>query len=158
MCNDSMSQGLKLNVPDTNALISKVRKELKKRLGNENAIVTVGFHEGSHDSISNAELGATLHFGTSKIPARPFLDVGVKTKGVEYTNIIKATLLDGGTLEEALDRVGVVAVAAVQEYMTLLKTPPNAESTIAAKKGKANPLINTGQLRRAVTYKVGEKK
>ena len=54
---------------------------------------------------------------------------------------------------QIIERVGAKAVGGVKSYMTALKEPPNALSTIK-RKGSANPLIDTGELRRAITYKV----
>jgi len=88
-----------------------------------------------------------------KIPARPWLNPGVASGNVEYLAIIEKTIADKGTIEQALNKVGVVAVGKVQKYMTDLRTPPNAASTIK-KKGSSNPLIDSGALRQSVTYKI----
>lgn len=87
------------------------------------------------------------------IPARPWLNPGVASGNTEYLKIIEQTMSDGGTMNMALNRVGVVAVGMVQKYMTDLRTPPNAPSTIK-KKGSSNPLIDSGALRQSVTYKI----
>lgn len=99
-----------------------------------------------------AELGVT---GPHKIniPARPWLKPGVESGNTEYVKIIERTLADGGTPEQALNKVGVVAVGKVKKYMTDLKSPPNAKSTIK-KKGSANPLIDSGAMRASVDYSV----
>lgn len=88
-----------------------------------------------------------------KIPARPWLIPGARSGNDEYLKIIETTIAKGGTAEEALDKVGVVAVAMVQKYMTDLSSPPNAPSTIK-KKGSSNPLIDSGAMRQSVTFKI----
>lgn len=98
------------------------------------------------------ELGVTSPH-VIKIPARPWLNPGVASGNDEYLNIITTTLEKGGTPEQALNKVGVVAVGKVQKYMTDLRSPPNAASTIK-KKGSSNPLIDNGHLRASVTYKI----
>lgn len=119
--------------------------------------VTVGIHEdaGQHESsdLTMVHVGAIQEFGAGNTPARPWLNPGVASGNVEYVSIIEQTLADGGTPEQALNKIGVVAVAKVQKYMTDLRTPPNAPSTIKAK-GSSNPLIDSGALRQSVTYKV----
>jgi hypothetical protein len=102
------------------------------------------------------ELGVT-EAHKIKISARPWLVPGVESGNVEYLKIIQNTVKDGGTLEEALNKVGVVAVAKVQRYMRDLKTPPNSASTIA-RKGSSNPLIDSGALRQSVDYKLQDVK
>ena len=90
------------------------------------------------------------------IPARPWLDVGVAQGNQEYINLIKDVIGDGGTLEKALEQIGTAAVGFTQEYMSDLKSPPNSKSTVA-KKGFNNPLVNSGELRQSVSYKVVNK-
>ena len=53
----------------------------------------------------------------------------------------------------ALETIGGYVATHVQAYMVDLKTPPNAPSTIA-RKGSSNPLIDTGQLKDAITWRV----
>lgn len=55
-----------------------------------------------------------------------------------------------------LTRIGITVQGLVREYMTDLKEPPNHPYTLEKKSPKTNPLINTGELRRAVTYKVND--
>lgn len=50
--------------------------------------------------------------------------------------------------------IGEFAVGVIQNHLTSqVKSPPLAESTIKAK-GSSNPLIDTGQLRRSIDYKI----
>jgi hypothetical protein len=146
---------IKLNVGNTNQIKDALRKELSKLQGNE--FVTVGIHEDENarpdGEINNATLGAIQHFGTDNIPARPWLDVGVSQSEQQYLQIIADGLGDGLTITQIHERLGLVATASVQQYMVDLRTPPNAASTIAAKRS-SNPLIDTGELRQSVSYKV----
>lgn len=59
------------------------------------------------------------------------------------------------TAEEVLDALGIEASGDVQRKMTDLQTPPNAPITVA-NKGSSNPLIDTGRMRQAVTWRVVE--
>lgn len=90
---------------------------------------------------------------TITIPARPWLDVGVASASQEIVDTIADAIEDGEPMDVTLNRVGLVAVAGVQDYMDELSTPGNAPSTIA-KKGVDNPLIDTGELKQSVTYKI----
>lgn len=87
------------------------------------------------------------------IPARPWLNPGVDSGTEEYLKIIERALAAGEPLGKALNQIGVVATGMVQKYMTELRTPPNAPSTIKAK-GSSNPLIDSGALRASVTYRI----
>ena len=99
-----------------------------------------------------AELGVTKAHEIN-IPARPWLNPGVNSGNLEYVRIIEKAAASGEPLDMALNKIGVVAVGLVQKYMTELRTPPNAASTIK-KKGSSNPLIDSGALRQSVTYKI----
>ena len=101
--------------------------------------------------MTNAQIGAINHFGNDRIPARPWLDVGVKSGNAEYIKQIEAAAKNNEPLDLALERCGLLAVGFTQQYITELSTPPNAPYTIK-KKGSANVLIDTGQMRQSVTY------
>ena len=192
-----MSGGVTLTAGDSARLKSDIDKLLKQKFKSGKTLL-VGIQDGAgeHDGgISNAELGALLHFGGTikhpggtdygfktkrdmknnrvkflkkgkgqvglgttgahdiTIPPRPWLDVGFQSGNKEYINTLKKVLVDGGTSTQALNAVGMVAVGKVQEYMSDLKTPGNAKSTIR-KKGFDNPLIDTGSLRQSVTSRL----
>lgn len=139
--------------------LSLMKKEIQKNLSflKTKDFVTVGIHEdaGTHPNSeeTNAQIGATLHFGNSYIPARPWLDVGVRSGQSQYNQMIKLGIKKKENISLVLDRVGQVAVGKVKEYMTNLSTPPNAKSTVK-EKGFNNPLIHTGELRSSITSKI----
>lgn len=145
-----------ITAPNANELISLLKSEIKDALGDMDKFVTVGIHEDKNarkGKFTNAQVGAANHFGTSRIPARPWLDVGVEQGSRKYIQIIESAVKSNESLDMALERVGVVAAGEVQLYIRQLQDPPNAESTIKKKKS-ANPLIDTGQMRQSVSYKV----
>lgn len=98
------------------------------------------------------ELGVTQPHNID-IPAREWLEPGVMKATPEVLLTIQDGMEAGQSMDQILEAVGVVAAAAVKVYMTDLKTPPNAASTIR-KKGSNNPLIDEGHLRSSVTHKV----
>lgn len=140
-------------------------KALKKSA--PHGFVTVGVHEkegavkpGGSD-LTVAEYAAANHFGTDKIPARPFLDTGVRSVETKILRDIAECFNKKLDIETIYKRVGVIAVGGVKQYITDLRTPPNALSTQrkkGAKVGKGvlvnNPLIDNGILRASITYEV----
>jgi hypothetical protein len=98
------------------------------------------------------ELGVTQAHNIT-IPARPWLEPGVASATPEVLLTIQDGMEAGQSMDQILEAVGVVAAGKVKVYMTELKTPPNAASTIR-KKGSSNPLIDTGAMRASVTHKV----
>lgn len=98
------------------------------------------------------ELGVTQPHDIN-IPARPWLEPGVTSATPAVLLTIQDGMDAGNSMDQILEAVGVVAAGAVKVYMTELKTPPNAASTIR-KKGSSNPLIDTGAMRQSVTHQV----
>lgn len=131
------------------------------------------------DQATNAEVGYIHETGSPlrNIPARPFLGPGIKKsqdKVVEQLKHGAQQALDGnpGGVARALNRAGVIAQNSVRAHFvdndwppldekTLDKRPPAVrdESGRIVKRGKSrrergavNPLIDTSQLRKSVTY------
>lgn len=136
-----------------------LRKELEKLQGG--GYVLVGIHEDAAQpeggDITMATLGAIQHYGNADIPARPWLDIGVEQGNKEYLDVIEEGAAKGLDQDQILNQVGAIAVGYVQQYITDLKEPPNAPSTIK-KKGSSNVLIDTGAMRNSVTYTIAKQK
>ena len=145
---------INITVPNLDQVMSDISKELAKVTTDK--FVTVGVHQDDNarpDQANNAQIGAMNHFGTDRIPARPWLDVGVASASQEVLDTIAEAIEDGEPMDVALNRVGLVAVAGVQNYMDELSSPANAPSTVK-RKGTDNPLIDTAELKQSVNYKI----
>lgn len=98
-----------------------------------------------------------------QVPPRPVLEPAVEDKkeslGRQLAKV-SAAALDGDTVrtEAELNRTGMMAEAAAKGWFDDLKNgwPENAESTKQAK-GSDLPLIDTGEMRKAITYVVRDK-
>lgn len=121
--------------------------------------------------LNNAEIGFTNEFGKltgyPKIPARSFLRMPLRSvqfkeklhskkslSGKEFEKALKS-----GKGEEFARKVGFVAEETIQEAFSTQgfgQWEPNAPLTIELKKS-SSPLIDTGQLRRAITSRVEKK-
>lgn len=92
-----------------------------------------------------------------KVPERSYLRAGFDANADEIQakmEYLLGLVLDGKiTGQQALNAIGGFITTRIQAYLTDLKTPPLAESTIK-RKGSSNPLIDTGQLRNSITWKV----
>lgn len=120
--------------------------------------VKVGFPEGEVDNDIVAR-AVWNHYGTSRgIPARPFLLNAIRKNRRNYRVALKtsaAKILRGETtMNVVLSKLGILAQGDIQSEITTLRSPANAAATIAAK-GSSNPLIDDGEMRGAVTWKVG---
>lgn len=134
----------------------KFKREIKQA---GKASAKIGVLQGAKaypEGTSQAEVAFYNEFGTSKIPARPFLRPTADSNRKKYTvglaKVLKNLPRDA-TIKQALEKVAMIAQADVRATITKLRTPPNAPSTIA-QKGSSNPLIDTGAMRRSIDYEV----
>lgn len=128
--------------------------------------VKVGFPAGEASG-SNIEKAVWNEFGTrggasgggwgGPIPERPFMRNSVRANRGKYRDAMKtsaAKILRGETaLSIVMNKLGILAQGDIQSEITALSSPPNSPVTIA-RKGSSNPLIDTGAMRAAVTWKV----
>ena len=129
-------------------------KELQKLAKLE---VRVGFQAGEateEGGADVAEIAAYNELGSSNTPARPFMKQSFETHESDLQKAcdeVNRTISNGGTAEQALNKLGVFCKGLVQEQIVSGDFAPNAESTIA-KKGSSKPLIDTGTMRQSVNY------
>ena len=124
---------------------------------------------------SNAVIGYLMEYGApeNNIPARPFLIPGVEgvedkitkelVRGAQQATAV-ALHPSGGferasaEAEKALQRIGLTAQNAVRSRITEGPFAPLSPVTIKRRRAKGRtgdkPLVDTGQLRRSVTYVV----
>lgn len=111
---------------------------------------------GSPNPITMSSLAAIHELGLG-VPKRAFIEPAlqqnrgkyIKYAGKQITPIIRRRQ----TMNAAWQGLGVMAVADIQKYMITASFTPLAASTIA-RKGSSKPLIDTGQMRQAITYRV----
>lgn len=130
--------------------------------------VKVGFPAGEADQ-DNINKAVWNEFGTKggasgggwggPIPERPFLRNAIRENRGKYRDAMRssaAKILVGKTgIRTVLSKLGIVAQGDIQAEITSLQSPPNIPVTVALK-GSSNPLIDSGEMRGAVTWKVNE--
>ncbi len=115
------------------------------------------------DDSQMVEIGAYNEFGTCRIPERSFIRAGFDANKERIDQICEMALneaiegaLNGSSQLDAksmYDLIGLQVADIIREFLTDLRIPPNAPSTIR-RKGSSNPLIDTGQLRSSIVWKV----
>jgi len=124
--------------------------------------VTVGVHAedgaASHgDATTVLDVAIANEFGTETIPERSFIRAWVDEHRDEargWLAVLMAQVVAGKiTREIALERWGQKIQGEIQKRIAQGIPPPNAPETIA-RKGSSTPLIDTGQLRSSIRYKV----
>lgn len=154
------------------AIVSVQRKKKGKGIGGIGSLlpgpnrVKVGFPAGEADQdVINRAIWN--NFGTGHIPERPFMQNAMRNNRASYKAAMKAsasTIMEQVALgkrpadekRKALKRLGIKAQGDIQAEITSLRSPPNAPSTIR-QKGSSNPLIDSGEMRNAVAFKIEEK-
>jgi hypothetical protein len=124
--------------------------------------VTIGVHaeEGAapHGEATLLDVAAFHEFGTERTPRRSFVadwSDENEHKNRERLEKIGVALAEGKvpSVEVGLARFGVLGVADVQKRMVSGIAPPLADVTIE-RKGSSTPLIDSGQLKSAITYRI----
>lgn len=87
------------------------------------------------------------------IPPRPFMKWTVYKNAKKWKEQIRRLIYDTMSLKATLEDIGPVVAEDIQDMITDWSEPPNAQSTVK-QKGFNNPLIDSGQLRDSVRYKV----
>lgn len=116
----------------------------------------------SEGGINNPTLAYIHEHGApaANIPARPFLEPGIANAEGEilkaFEDGVRGALKGSpSALQNSLHMAGIIAVRAVQDKITAGPFAPLQPRTVARKKS-SRPLIDTGQLRQAVSYVVRE--
>lgn len=119
-------------------------------------IIDAGQHDESE--MTTAEIGYVHEFGGGNSPERSFIrstlhgnrkDILKRSK--ELLRVITRKTL---TVEKALGLLGADVSDQISQKIVKLQDPPNNPETVK-RKGSSNPLVDTGQLKNSITWKVG---
>ncbi len=96
-----------------------------------------------------------------QVPPRPILEPALDNSKDEIAEEMKKsvlTALEGGNIGPTIEAVGMLGQNVARDWFTnpQNKWHKNSPSTVR-RKGSDNPLIDTGELRKAITYTVKEK-
>lgn len=139
-----------------------------KNLMNTDVLVGIPEAESSRpgEMVTNAEL-LFIHTNGSPlkgIPARPVIEPAIENKKDKVADKLKVAMnkaLEGDEAgaRKSLEAAGMYGQNIARGWFTNPDNgwPPNAESTIKAK-GSDKPLIDTGEMRKAITYVVRDTK
>lgn len=141
-----------------------LRRIIDRVRGLDRLSVSVGvppgaMHHGENGTTSMAMIATTLHYGSAakNIPARPFIEPAINQNLGKYQRLMatqaRGLIVGRQTLNRALSLVGTAMAADVQQYMLSGSFAPLQPATIR-RKGSSRPLIDTGQLRQSITYRV----
>ena len=145
-----------MTVQDIDRGWNRIKREVQKSGG-----VKVGVMGDAGTSDEGADMlliAAVNEFGSAdgRVPERSYIRAGFDKNRSKLRNTAAALwgrVLDGDMDQrQALGLLGETHQDQVQKFLTALSDPPNAASTIAHKRGSANPLIDTGRLRSSIRW------
>lgn len=84
------------------------------------------------------------------LPPRPFMSNAISENKKTWFKVLKRDLKKRH-VRTSINKLGTHIQNDIKTSITNLRTPPNAPRTVA-RKGSTNPLIDTGHMRRSVTY------
>jgi hypothetical protein len=147
-------------------------KALLKRMKGTQASLTVGIHAAQggakhepedgepepKEALTVAEVGAFHEFGLGHNPRRSFVadwsDEREEEHRAQMEKMAKAVVQGKvESVEQGFERLGNLYVGEIQKRMADGIDPALEDATIK-RKGSSVPLINSGQLRSAITYEV----
>ena len=135
----------------------------------QKSYVTIGFQEETktkdemkgtrkkRGGVSMASIAAMNEFGTTHIPARPFMTTSFDENKQRINNAIAneydKIVLGDSTVKKSLNLIGLEMTRLIQMKIRSIYYPPNSPATIKAK-GSSKPLIDFGQMVQSVRHKV----
>jgi phage gpG-like protein len=155
-------------------------KALMARMNGANRSVLVGVPSGEHTKsmekitfesgktkrvtvtadkgdVSLATIAAVHEFGSPEhnIPERSFLRGGIRRAAPKLNAVnidsLRKVLLAKMSIEQAIEKLGMVAAGEVKREFIVGDFVPNKPATIK-RKGSSRPLVDTGQLRQSITF------
>lgn len=125
--------------------------------------LTVGVHEAEGsaehgDGATILDIAVVHEFGLGNVPRRSFIGDWQDETEQEHAAAIRAVAKavvagDVESVEQGAERLGLRFVGEVQRRIAEGIDPPLDPATVA-RKGSSTPLIDTGQLRTSITYRV----
>lgn len=142
-------------VQDNDLGLKRIIRDLEDLCEYELKVGVQGDSGTSSNDANIVDVAVWNEFGTEHIPQRPFLRDTCEEKddwGDKKANIWNS-VIDGLNPRTAMEILGQQAKGDIQEKIGSGDFTPNAPSTIK-KKGSSTPLIDTGQLRQSITFKL----
>lgn len=139
--------------------LKRARRALKRGREVSEALAETLATGGVGEAIPLAMIAAVHEFGCPErnIPERSFLRAGIRrgTPKFRLLNVdsLKKVLRGEMTIEQALDKLGVVAAGEVKREFVVGTFAPLKQAT-KDRKGSSRPLIDTGQLRQSITHQI----
>lgn len=109
------------------------------------------------DKLTVADIAEIHEFGLGSVPRRSFLADWAEQSQVLVLQVVtkaaKAVVKETLSVDEAVEQIGAWAVGSIQTRMAN-GIPPALKPATIKRKGSSVTLIDTGQLRSSITYRI----
>lgn len=105
---------------------------------------------------SYVDIATWNEYGTRRIPSRPFIRISADTNRQAWAKMAQRCIndvIDGDDPRDAVQVIGHKMVEDIRKVFGSSKLKDNAPSTIK-KKGRNEPLVDSGEMRRRVNFRV----
>ena len=146
-------------VIDRDLGFNRIMRDLEKLDGMEVVAGMLRDSGKAENGASYVDIAAWNEYGTTRIPSRPFIRISADTNKQSWEKLAQQCVndvTDGGSPRDAAQVVGHRMVEDIRKVFgdtSMLKA--NAPSTIK-KKGRNEPLVDSGEMRRRVNFRVEE--
>ena len=155
-------QNIKFNLSEVNSLLSNLKSALSaKEIGARAGYLYKDTGKKPQPNQMPLEkLALTHQFGTSTIPARPFLSRAQENAQARAQKLIDIRLDQNVTISDLCLEIAAIMQAEIKNQIVKGSFVPNSPATII-RKGSTRPLVDTGNLLQSVHFsvitKTGEK-
>ena len=147
-------------VIDRDLGFNRIMRDLERLDGTEVVAGMLRDSGKAKNGASYVDIAAWNEYGTGRIPSRPFIRISADTNKQAWEKLAQQcvnNVIDGGSPRDAAQVVGHRMVKDIRKVFgdtSMLKA--NAPSTIKKKKGRNEPLVDSGEMRRRVNFRVEE--
>ena len=137
---------------------NRIMRDLQKLYGME---VVAGMLKDSgkaENGASYVDIATWNEYGTGRIPSRPFIRISADTNKAAWAKLAQQCVngvIDGDSPRDAAQVVGLRMVEDIRKVFGSSELKANAPSTVK-KKGRNEPLVDSGEMRRRVNFRVEE--
>lgn len=135
---------------------NRIMRDLQKLYGME---VVAGMLKDSgkaKNGASYVDIATWNEYGTGRIPSRPFIRISADINKAAWAKMAQQCVndvIDGDNPRDAAQVVGHRMVEDIRKVFGSSELKANAPSTIA-KKGRNEPLVYSGEMRRRVNFRI----
>lgn len=146
-------------VIDRDLGFNRIMRNLQKLYGMEVVAGMLRDSGKASNGASYVDIATWNEYGTGRIPSRPFIRISADTNKAAWAKIAQQcvnNVIDGDSPRDAAQVVGHKMVEDIRKvFGDTSKLKANAPSTVA-KKGRNEPLVDSGEMRRRVNFRIEE--